>query len=323
LVESGLDPDLFCVVNGGPDAGSRVIEHVDYIAFTGGIATGQKVALAAAQRLIPFSLELGGKNPMIVLKEAPLAEAAAALVTGAFANAGQTCIAIERVYVESSVYDRFSKLVADAAAKIKVGWSSSFDVDMGSMIRATHAAKVQERIDAAVRAGADVATGARRRSDLGPAFVEPTVLLHVDSRHEIAVEETFGPVISLHRVDGREEAVALANDSSYGLNASVWAGNSSSALSIARRLETGSVAINSSLMIYNAFDLPMGGIKKSGIGRRHGEQGLLRYTQALSIVSSFEAGGGYDSLLTRIRSDKAAQTMLKLVRLWRRIPGLR
>jgi succinate-semialdehyde dehydrogenase/glutarate-semialdehyde dehydrogenase len=260
---------------------------------------------------------------MIVLKDAPLEEAATALVNGAFANAGQTCIAIERVYVESPVFDHFSKLVADAAAKVKVGWSSSFDVDMGSMIRPAHAAKVQDRIETAVRAGAHAATGARTRSDLGPAFVEPTVLLHVDPHDQIAVEETFGPVISLHRVDSRNDAVGMANDSSYGLNASVWAGQSSSAMAVAREIEAGSVAINSSLMIYNAFDLPMGGIKKSGIGRRHGEHGILRYVQAQSIARSFQAGGGYDSLLSKIRSDRAARAMLKAVRLWRRIPGLR
>ena len=123
--------------------------------------------------------------------------------------------------------------------------------------------------------------------------------------------------------DNTAEAIALANDSAYGLHASVWTGGSASAMSLARELETGSVAINSSLMIYNAFDLPMGGIKKSGIGRRHGEHGLLRYTQAQSIVRSFEAGGGYDQLLTKVRSEKAAAMMLKLLKIWRRIPGLR
>jgi succinate-semialdehyde dehydrogenase/glutarate-semialdehyde dehydrogenase len=323
LIESGLDADLFAIVNGGAEAGSNLIGHVDYIAFTGGTVTGQKVAMAAAERLIPFSLELGGKNPMIVLKEAPLEQAAAGLVTGAFANAGQTCIAIERVYVESPVFDQFAQLVAQAARGLRVGWSSSFDTDMGSMIRPSHAAKVQDRIDAAVQAGAAALTGGHRRPDLGLAFVEPTVLVQVDPKQEIDVEETFGPVISLHRVKDRKEAVALANDSAYGLNASVWAGGSSSALSIARELETGSVAINSSLMIYNAFDLPMGGVKKSGIGRRHGEHGILRYTQAQSIASSFEAGGGYDHLLASVRSDRAASVMLKAVKMWRRIPGLR
>jgi acyl-CoA reductase-like NAD-dependent aldehyde dehydrogenase len=191
------------------------------------------------------------------------------------------------------------------------------------MIRESHARKVQDRIDAAVAQGASALVGGRQRADLGPTFVEPTVLVHVDPRQEIAVEETFGPVISLHRTETTKQAIALANDSAYGLNASLWTGGSSSALSLARELETGSVAINSSLMIYNAFDLPMGGIKKSGIGRRHGEHGILRYTQAQSIVRSFEAGGGYDQLLTKVRSDKAAAMMLKLVKLWRRVPGIR
>ena len=323
LVDSGLHPDLFGVINGGGESGQALIGYVDYVAFTGGTVTGRKVAVAAAERLIPFSLELGGKNPMIVLKEAPLQQAADALVAGAFANAGQTCIAIERVYVEGPVFDRFAKLVSEAASRVKVGWSSSFDVDMGSMIRSAHATRVQSRIDAALNAGAGALTGGRKRSDLGSAFVEPTVLVHVDPRDAIAVEETFGPVLSLHRVDTRDQAVSLANDSEYGLNASVWAGTPASAMAVARELQTGSVAINSSLMIYNAFDVPMGGIKKSGIGRRHGEHGILRYTQAQSIVRSFRFGGGYDRLLATIRSERAAATMLKMVRLWRRIPGLR
>lgn len=321
--DSGLPPGLFTVVQGGPESGSELIRHVDYVAFTGGTVTGRKVAVAAAERLIPFSLELGGKNPMIVLKEAPLEHAAAALVAGAFSNAGQTCIAIERVYVEAPVFDRFAKLVADGASRIKVGWSQSFDTDMGSMIHPRHAAMVQERIDAAVRSGASVLSGARRRSDLGDAFVEPTVLAQVRQKDPIAVEETFGPVVSLHPVNNREEAIALANDSPYGLNASVWAGGSEAAMAVAQEIETGTVAINSSLMIYNAFDLPMGGVKQSGVGRRHGERGILRYTQEHSIASSFAMGGGYDRLLTVVRSERAARTMLRLVKLWRRIPFLR
>jgi succinate-semialdehyde dehydrogenase/glutarate-semialdehyde dehydrogenase len=174
-----------------------------------------------------------------------------------------------------------------------------------------------------VRAGASVLTGARRRSDLGDAFVEPTVLTHVGTKDEIAVEETFGPVVSLHPVKSREEAIALANDSQYGLNASVWAGGSQPAMAVAREIESGTVAINSSLMIYNAFDLPMGGIKRSGIGRRHGERGILRYTQEQSIAESFAMGGGYDRMLSGVRNESAASRMLKFVKLWRRIPGLR
>ena len=323
FADSGLAAGLFTVVHGGPESGSELIRHVDYVAFTGGTVTGRKVAIAAAERLIPYSLELGGKNPMIVLKEAPLEHAAAALVAGAFSNAGQTCIAIERVYVEAPVFDRFAKLVADGASRIKVGWSRSFDTDMGSMIHARHAAKVQERIDVAVRNGASVLAGARRRSDLGEAFVEPTVLAKVQHKDPIAVEETFGPVVSLHPISSRDEAIALANDSPYGLNASVWAGGSAPGMAVAQEIETGTVSINSSLMIYNAFDLPMGGIKQSGVGRRHGERGILRYTQEQSIARSFAMGGGYDRLLTVVRSERAARMMLRVMKFWRKIPGLR
>lgn len=323
LEQSGLDPALLSIVHGGPDVGAELIRHVNYVGFTGSTANGRKVAVAAADRLIPFSLELGGKNPMIVLKDAPLEAAADALLAGAFSNAGQTCISVERVYVESPVFDRFAQLVADRTRAIKLGWSRSFDMDIGSMIHATHAARVQQAIDAAVEQGATVLAGARRRPDLGPAFVEPTVLTHVDRKAPIAVDETFGPVVSLHRVDSRDEAIAMANDSQYGLNASVWAGSTAPSMEIARQLEAGSVAINSTLMIYSAFDVPMGGIKQSGIGRRHAEQGILRYTQAQSIVKSFQSGGGYDATLKRINSEKMAAAMLKLVKLWRRIPGFR
>ncbi len=323
LVESGMAPDLVTIAHGGVDAGSEVIQRVDYVGFTGSSTNGRKVAIAAAERLIPFSLELGGKNPMIVLKDAPLEQAADALLAGAFSNAGQTCISVERIYVESPVFDRFASLVADRTRALTLGWSRSFNTDIGSMIHASHAVRVQATIDDAVRQGASVLAGARPRPDLGPAFVEPTVLANVDSRSPVAVEETFGPVVSLHRVKDKEEALALANNSRYGLNASVWAGGSTPAMEIARQLEAGSVAINSTLMIYNAFDLPMGGIKQSGIGRRHAEQGILRYAQAQSIVHSFQFRGGYDAMLGLIRSEKAAAAMLKLVRLWRRIPGIR
>jgi succinate-semialdehyde dehydrogenase/glutarate-semialdehyde dehydrogenase len=323
LEESGLDPDLMTIVQGGPDVGGELIRQVSYVGFTGSSANGRKVAVAAAERLIPFSLELGGKNPMIVLKDAPLEEAAEALLAGAFSNAGQTCISVERIYVESPVFDRFAQLVADRTRAIKLGWSRSFDMDIGSMIHASHAARVQQAIDAAIEQGASVLAGAKRRPDLGSAFVEPTVLTQVDRKAPIAVEETFGPVVSLHRVESRDEAIALANDSQYGLNASVWAGGAAPAMAIARQLEAGSVAINSTLMIYSAFDLPMGGVKQSGIGRRHAEQGILRYTQAQSIVRSFQSGGGYDATLKWINSEKMAAAMLKIVKFWRRIPGFR
>ena len=323
LVDSGLDPDLLGIVHGTGEVGNELIRHVDYIGFTGGSITGRKVAAAAAERLIPCSLELGGKNPMIVLKGAPLKEAALGLLSGSFSNAGQTCISVERVYVEASIFEEFSRIVAEATKRLKMGWSSSWDLDVGSLIHPAHAAKVLGHIEEAVQDGARVLAGASRRPDLGPAFVEPTVLTHVNHRVSISTQETFGPVVSMYPVESANEAIVMANDSNYGLNASVWAGRTDEALNVARQLEAGSVGIHSTLMIYNAFDVPMGGMKTSGLGRRHGEHGILRYTQERSIVTSFSTAGGYDSILGKIRSQKTAQGIMKLVKLWRKIPGIR
>jgi len=320
LLQSGLDPDLFIVVHGAGELGNELIRHVDYIGFTGGTVTGRKVAIAAAERMIPYSLELGGKNPMIVLSGAPLKEAVAGLLSGSFSNAGQTCISMERVYVEAPVFEEFSQIVADSTRNLKVGWSASWDCDVGSLIHNAHADKVMELINDAVANGAQVIAGATRRKDLGPAFVEPTVLSHVSHRSAISTQEAFGPVVSLYPVQSPKEAVVVANDSDYGLHATVWARHSSDAMNVARQLETGSVAINSTLMIYNAFDVPMGGVKRSGIGRRHGEHGIQKYTQEQSIVTSFATAGGYDSILSKIQSSKSADGLLKALRLWRKIP---
>src|SRR6185369_1475904 len=175
----------------------------------------------------------------------------------------------------------------------------------------------------AVDQGARIATGGKARRDLGPAFVEPTILTNVRDDMPISREETFGPVVALYPVRDAEEAIRRANDSNFGLNASVWAGERSRALEIARQLETGSTGINATLLIYNSFDVPMGGIKQSGIGRRHGEQGILRYTHAQSIVSSVASGGGYDSILRRLNNEKTAKAMVAALKLWRRLPWVK
>ncbi|MEO8505936.1 MAG: succinic semialdehyde dehydrogenase, partial [Acidobacteriota bacterium] len=290
LLECGLDADLFQVVQGRGEVGSELIRHVDYIGFTGGTATGRKVALAASERLIPFSLELGGKNPMIVLDGAPVEKAAMGLIAGGYNNTGQTCIAIERVYVQDSVYEPFVKAAAARIKGLKLGYSSGFDLDMGSLISEAHAAKVSGHIDDAVAKGAEVLAGGHRRSDLGPAFVEPTLLAGVTPSMKMFKDETFGPVVAVYRVRDADEAVRLANDSDYGLNASVWGGDGRVVREVSRRLETGSTGINSTLVIYHSFDVPMGGVKASGLGRRHGRHGILRYTQEQSIVRSTTVG---------------------------------
>jgi succinate-semialdehyde dehydrogenase / glutarate-semialdehyde dehydrogenase len=319
LITSGLDAQIVSVINGPGDLGAELIRHVDYVGFTGGTATGKKVAIAAAERLIPFSLELGGKNPMVVLKGARLEQAAAGLLAGAFSNSGQTCISVERVYVESAVYEEFVHHVVQKTSKLKLGWSKSWELDMGSMISRTHAERVLGHVEEAVAKGARVLTGGRARRDLGNSFVEPTILVGVTDRMPVSREETFGPVVAVYAVRNAEEAIVRANDSEFGLNASVWAGGMKPAKEVARQIQAGSAAINSTLLIYNSFDVPMGGTKHSGLGRRHAEHGILRYTQAQSIVSSIAAGGGYDGMLSWIKNERIAKLVTVGLRLWRRI----
>jgi len=254
-----------------------------------------------------------------VLEGAPLDEAATGLLAGAFSNSGQTCIAVERVYVQESVYKEFARRVVEKTRAMKLGWSKSWDVDMGSLISRHHAEKVMNRIHRAVLDGAKVLAGGAVRGELGATFVEPTVLAGATDTMPISREETFGPVVAMYPVRNAEEAIARANDSDFGLNASVWAKSRTQAIEVAQRLETGSAAVNSTLLIYNSYDVPMGGGKLSGIGRRHGEHGILRYTQAQSIVSSIAAGGGYDAMLMRIKSEKVAKALVWGLKLWRKI----
>jgi acyl-CoA reductase-like NAD-dependent aldehyde dehydrogenase len=256
---------------------------------------------------------------MVVLRGAPLAEAATGLVVGAFSNGGQTCISVERVYVEEAIYDQFAQQLVEKTSRLKLGWSKAWDVDMGSMISKAHADKVSSRVQQAIDGGARVLAGGKRRADLGPAFVEPTILANVSDAMPISREETFGPVVALYPVRSAEEAIARANDSEFGLNASVWAGGTKQAREIARQIDTGSAAINSTLLIYNSFDVPQGGIKQSGIGRRHGEHGILRYTQAQSIVGSIASGGGFDSLVNRIKNERMVRAVVAGLRIWRKM----
>jgi succinate-semialdehyde dehydrogenase/glutarate-semialdehyde dehydrogenase len=319
FVESGIDPDLLANVHGGGDVGNELIQHVDYVGFTGGTETGRKVAVAASSRLIPFSLELGGKNPMIVLEGASLDNVVNGILVGAFANSGQSCISIERAYIQESIYEEFARRLVQKTSQLKLGWSPSWDINIGSMISVAHAENVRRRIEQAVNAGVRVLAGGGYPRELGPAFVEPTILSGASDDMPISRQETFGPVIALYPVRSVEEAIRRANDSSFGLNASVWAGDRSQARAVARQLDTGSAAINSTLLIYSTFDVPMGGVKQSGIGHRHGEHGILRYTQVESIVSSIARGGGHDSLLLRIKNERMANILTAVMKLWRRV----
>jgi succinate-semialdehyde dehydrogenase/glutarate-semialdehyde dehydrogenase len=325
LVESGLDPALFQpLVGTGADLGQPLIDEVDYVGFTGSTATGRIVATAAAQRLIPCSLELGGKNPMLVMPGARLEDALHGLVSGGFANSGQTCICVERVYVHEQVWDEFVRMATEHVAKLRVGWSTGLDIDMGSLVSAEHAAKVREHISEARDAGATVLAGGDEPIEgLTSAFVRPTLVTGTDPSMRIHHDETFGPVVRLERVASADEAVARANESELGLNGSVWAGSGRRAIELARRLEVGTANVNSTLLVYNTYDVPMGGIRQSGLGRRHGAPGIQRYCRQQSIVHSFSRWGGYELLLRVTNTPRRSRLLLGVVKLWRRIPGIR
>ncbi len=325
LRDSGLPAEVLQTVHGpGSEVGAELLARVDAVAFTGSVATGRKVAAAAAERLIPCSLELGGKNPMIVLAGAPLEAAVSGLITGAFHNGGQTCIGIERVYVERSIFEPFAARAVERTRALRLGWSLDWDLDMGSLIGAAHAQKVLSHVRDAVAKGARVLAGGEARADLGPTFVAPTLLAGVTEEMTLHREETFGPVVALHPVAaGAEEAVRRANDTPYGLNASIWSGDGARSLALARQVEAGSVGVNATLLVYDSLAVPMGGMKHSGLGRRHGREGILRFTRAQSVVASVAAGGGYETLLTRVTSPRRARLLAAFYRLRRHVPGLR
>ncbi len=324
LVDAGLDADLFQVLVGaGTELGPPLIDEVDMIGFTGSTATGRIIAKAAAERLIPCSLELGGKNPMLVLPGANIQDAVHGLLTGAFANSGQTCICVERVYVHEEIWDEFLQAAVPRVRNLDVRWSTGFDADMGSLASVEHAEQVRAHVRDAIDKGATVLVGGAEVPATGPAFVTPTLLTDTNSTMLAHADETFGPVVRLEKVRSAEHALELANDSDYGLNGSVWAGGRRHARSIARRLEVGTANINSTLLIYNSYDVPMGGIRQSGLGRRHAAGGIQKYCRQQSIVESFSRGGGYELLLRVTNSSRRAQLLVSAMKLWHRIPGMR
>lgn len=284
MYQVGIPRDAVQVVTGRGETGRALIDHVDYISFTGSTAVGRKVAVQAAERLIPASLELGGKDPLIVLDDADLDLAAAGTLRGAFENAGQACISIERCYVESGIYDAFVEKVYEYACQINLGTGSGYDVHVGSLTNERELLRTEEHIQDAVGKGAQVLYGGRRRPDLGPLFYEPTVLVDVDHTMRVMTEETFGPVLPIMRARDVDHAIELANDSEYGLSASIYTRNLRRAEQLAQRIEAGDVSINRPQMVFGTPSLPMGGVKQSGIGRRNGPEGLLRFVNTQSIL---------------------------------------
>ena len=286
-IEAGVPADVWQVVAGpGRVIGQAIVDAVDHLAFTGSTATGRRLAAAAGERLISTSLELGGKNPMIVREDADLDAAVTGAVQACFASAGQMCIGIERILVHSSCHDDFVRRFVAATQALTLGASFDHRFDMGSLTSAEQLAATCAHVDDAVAKGATVLCGGRPRPDLGPYFHEPTVLTGVVPTMRVYAEETFGPVVSVFRVAGDDEAVARANDTEYGLSASIWSRDLVAARELAARVEAGAVNLNDGyLSAISSLAAPMGGVKASGVGRRHGAEGILRFTEARTVTA--------------------------------------
>jgi len=283
-IDAGLPESAWTIVCGdGAEVGNALTDSVDFVAFTGSTKTGRVVAERAARRLIGYSLELGGKNPLIVLPGAKIADAAEKVIAGAFGNSGQLCVSIERVYVPNSIKAEFEAELAQRVTSLAVGKSAEFDMDMGTLTGINQLSRVSDYIQDAVSKGARVLAGAKALPELGPYFYSPTVLTDIKDDMRLAREEVFGPLVAVVGYDSIDEAVALANDTEYGLNASV-VGPVKLAKSVAERIMAGSVNINEGYRASMAsLDSPMGGMKQSGLGRRNGRYGLLRFTEARTI----------------------------------------
>ncbi len=322
LMRSGLPAGLVEIVSGrGELTGAALVEAADAICFSGSTAVGRQIAARAGARLVHASLELGGKNPMIVLADADFERTIDGAVRAAFTNAGQLCIAIERLYVEAALYDRFLDAFAARTRALKIAADFSYDTEIGSLIGAEQLAKVVAHVDDARAKGARVVVGGRARADLGPYFYEPTILTGVKPGMLACNEETFGPVVAVASFQNVEEAIRLANASEYGLSASIWSRDSARAHAIAARLNTGTVNINEAYSAaWSAVDAPMGGMKASGLGRRHGREGLYRFTESQTVAEQRLLP------LTALPGQPFAQfvrMMTAALRLIRRIPGLR
>ena len=285
MEDAGLPKDVLQIVTGsGSELGPHLIDNSDYIMFTGSTATGRTVAERAGRNLIGASMELGGKNAMIVLEDANLDKAVEGAERALFSNSGQLCISIERLYVHEAIAEEFTRRLVERMGEMKLGCSLGYGDDMGSLISKKQLETVREHVEDAVEKGATVLAGGNARPDIGPYFHEPTLLGDVREGMTLFADETFGPVVALSTFATEEEAIERANASDFGLNFSVWTGDTERGRRIAKRLQAGTVNVNEGyIATWGSVDSPMGGMKASGLGRRHGAEGIRKYTESQTV----------------------------------------
>ncbi len=287
LEEAGFPKDLWQVVAGpGSEIGPELIGRSDYVCFTGSTATGKTIAKQCADRLIGCSLELGGKNPILVLRDADLDRAAEGAVRASFSNAGQLCVSTERMFVADQVYDRFVDRFVARVKAMRMQPGLAWGADMGSLTSQQQLDATSAHVEDARSKGVRVLAGGRARPDLGPYYYEPTVLEGVTPDMTCFGHETFGPVVSIYRFSDEADAIARANDGEYGLNASIYSQDGTRARAVAQQIRCGTVNINEAFAAtFASIDAPMGGMRESGLGRRQGGEGVLRYTETQSVAT--------------------------------------
>ncbi|SDH80304.1 succinate-semialdehyde dehydrogenase / glutarate-semialdehyde dehydrogenase [Actinokineospora alba] len=285
--EAGLPKDVWQIVLGrGSKIGTALIEEADYLGFTGSTETGKGLAAKAAALLTSYSMELGGKNPMVVLPDADVDKTAAGAVTACFSSAGQLCVSVERIYVHESIRDSFTRAFVAKTKSVKIGAELSYGPDLGSLTSAEQLKTIDHHVEDARGKGATVLAGGKPRPELGPLFYEPTILTDVREGMLLFAEETFGPVVSIYGYSDEQEAIDQANATRYGLNASVWTRSRRAGERVAKRIHAGTVNINDGFgAAFGSLDAPMGGMGESGVGRRNGEEGITKYTEAQTIAA--------------------------------------